>query len=124
MSAFISLLEKQKKRELQHFFDLPSKAKNTEWLTLQELEEQAQKLYNRISALLPNNIDLVRQEVQLETYRRPKAAARLQIRANISASNHRSYVLKLHCHEINPRGNMVKVARVEYHYKESRKRIV
>lgn len=123
MSAFISLLEKQKKRELQHFFELPARAKNTEWLTLQELEEQAQKLFKRISALLPNNIDLVRKEVQLETYRTPKPSARMQIKANISASNHRSYVLKLHCHEVNPKGNMIKVARVEYHYKESRKRI-
>ncbi|QNR23805.1 hypothetical protein [Croceimicrobium hydrocarbonivorans] len=121
MSAFISLLEKQKKRELQHQFDLPSKAKNTEWLTLQEVEGQAQKLYDRIVALLPNNISLVRQEVQLQTYKTPNPAARMQIRANISASNHRSYVLKIHCHELNPKGNMTKVARAEYHYKETRR---
>lgn len=122
MSAFISLLEKQKKRELQHFFELPSQAKNTEWLTFQELEEQAMKLFDRVSALLPNNVNLIREQVQLETYRKPRRAAKLQIRANISATNHRSYVLKLHCHELNPKGNMMKVARVEYHYKESRNR--
>ncbi len=121
MSAFISLLEKQKKRELQLQFDLPSKAKNTQWLTIQHLEEQAQKLYDSISALLPKNVSLVREEVNLQTYKTPNRAARMQIRANISATNHRSYVLKVHCHELNPKGNMAKVARAEYHYKESRK---
>jgi len=121
MSAFISLLDKQRKRELQHFFDLPSKAQNTEWLTLQELESQAQKLLDRITGLLPNNISLIREGVNLQTYKTPNRAARLQIRANISATNHRTYVLRIHCHELNPKGNMQKVARVEYHYKESRR---
>jgi len=120
MSAFISLLEKQKKREFQFQFDLPSKAKNTEWLTLQHVEEQAEKLYESVSALLPKNIKLKREMVNLQTYKTPKQAARMQIRANISATNHRSYVLKVHCHELNPRGNMAKVARAEYHYKEAR----
>ncbi len=120
MSAFISLLEKQKKRELQFQFDLPGKAKNTEWLTLQQVEEQAEKLYESISALLPKNIKLKREMVNLQTYKTPNRAARMQIRANISATNHRSYVLKVHCHEVNPRGNMAKVARAEYHYKEAR----
>lgn len=120
MSAFINLLEKQKKREFQFQFDLPSKAKNTEWLTLQHLEEQAERLYESISALLPKNVKLKREMVNLQTYKTPKQAARMQIRANISATNHRTYVLKVHCHELNPRGNMAKVARAEYHYKEAR----
>lgn len=121
MSAFISLLEKQKKREFQFQFDLPSKAQNTEWLTLQQVEEQAEKLYQSISALLPKNISLVRNQVNLQTYKTPNRAARMQIRANISATNHRSYVLRVHCHELNPKGNMAKVARAEYHYRESRR---
>lgn len=121
MSAFISLLEKQKKREFHFQFDLPSKARNTEWLTLQKVEEQAEKLYDSISALLPKNVSLVRNEVSLKTYKTPKPSAKMQIRANISATNHRSYVLRVHCHELNPKGNMAKVARAEYHYRESRK---
>lgn len=120
MSAFINLLEKQKKREFQFQFDLPSKARNTEWLTLQQLELQAEKLLADISALLPKNISLVREMVNLQTYKTPKTAAKMQIRANIAATNHRSYILKVHCHELNPKGNMAKVARAEYHYKEAR----
>lgn len=120
MSAFISLLEKQKKREFHFQFDLPARASNTEWLTLQKVEQQAEKLYESICALLPKNINLVRQQVNLQTYKTPTKAAKMQIRANISATNHRSYVLKVHCHELNPKGNMAKVARAEYHYKESR----
>lgn len=121
MSAFIHLLEKQKKREAHYHFDLPNKAKNTEWLTLKELEGQAEKLFDHVSALLPKNVFLVREMVNLQTYKTPSRAARMQIRANISATNHRTYVLKVHCHERNARGNLSKVARAEYHYKEQRK---
>jgi hypothetical protein len=120
MSAFINQLEKQKKREVHHQFVLPGTAQNAEWLTLQELEGQAQVLYNRIEALLPKNIRLERKGVQLQKFNSPSAKAKMQIRASISATNQRSYMLKIHCHEVNPKGGMTKIARAEYHYKESR----
>ncbi len=121
MSVFIEQLEKQKKREVQKLIDLPARGKNLQWLTLKGLEDQAAELYDQIAYLLPNNVDLVRTGVDLKTYAEARPATKIRFMAQLSATNHRSYLLKVHCHEVNPRGNWRKLAKAEYHYQEQRK---
>lgn len=120
MSAFISLLEKQKKREWYEAFDIPAKEKNAEWLTLRKMEDSAQNFCESVEALLPNNAKLIRKGVNLTNYKPAKASSKIKIRAQFSATNNRSYVLRLHCHELNHKGQMNKIARAEYHYTEKR----
>ncbi len=120
MSALISLLEKQKKREKYISFDIPAKEKNAAWLTMRVMDDSANEFCETIQAFLPNNAQLVRNEVKLTNYKTAKPATKMKIRAQISATNNRTYVLRLHCHELNHKGQMNKVARAEYHYIEKR----
>ena len=120
MGVFIDLLEKQKKRETQRTVDLPARGKNLKWVTLKGLEDQADDLYNQVSTLLPNNIDLKRIGVQLHTYGEARPSTKIRFMAQISETNHRTYLVKVHCHEVNPRGNWRKLAKAEYHYRERR----
>lgn len=120
MSALISLLEKQKKREKYISFDIPAKEKNAEWLTMRVMDDSANDFCETIQALLPNNAKLVRNEVKLTNYKSAKPSSKIKIRAQISATNNRTYVLRLHCHELNHKGQMNKIARAEYHYFEKR----
>lgn len=121
MSAFINLLERQKKRELYKLIDLPARGKNLQWITLKGLEDQALELHDQVASLLPNNVGLIRTGVQMETFAEARPATKIRIMAQISATNHRSYMVKVHCHEINPRGNWRKLAKAEYHYAEKRR---
>lgn len=121
MSAFIDLLERQKKRELSRIIDLPARGKNLQWLTLKGLEDQATELHDQVIDLLPNNVSLKRTGVQLEAFAQARPSTKIRIMAQISATNHRTYMVKVHCHEMNPRGNWRKLAKAEYHYSEKRR---
>lgn len=123
MSSFINLLDHQKKREKLVQIDLPAGKKNTLWYTIKAVEDQAQDLYDQITAMLPKQVSLKRSGLEMQNYKTPRVAAKLHIRAQISATNHRSYVLRIHCHELNPKGNLDKVARAEYTYVEERRAI-
>lgn len=120
MSALISLLEKQKKREWYIAFDIPAKEKNAEWLTMRIMEDSAADFCETMQAFLPINAKLVRNEVKLTNYKSASPSSKMKIRAQVSATNNRSYVLRMHCHELNHKGQMNKIARVEYYYIEKR----
>jgi hypothetical protein len=120
MSSLISLLEKQKRRELYIAFDIPAKEKNAEWLTLRKMDDSAHEFCESVQAFLPNNSELVRMEVKLTNYKAASPSSKMKIRAQISATNNRSYLLRLHCHELNNNGQMNKIARADYHYSEKR----
>jgi hypothetical protein len=120
MSGLINLLEKQKKREQYIAFDIPAKEKNAEWLTLRKMDDSAHDFCETVQEFLPNNSKLVRKEVKLVNYKAASPSSKMKIRAQISATNNRSYVLRLHCHELNSNGQMNKIARAEYIYTEKR----
>lgn len=121
MSAFINQLERQKKRELSRVIDLPARGKNLQWLTLKGLEDQAIELHDQVVDLLPNHVSLRRTGVQMETFSEARPSTKIRIMAQISETNHRTYMVKVHCHEMNPKGNWRKLAKAEFHYAEKRK---
>jgi len=93
MSALISLLEKQKKREQYISFDIPAQENNAAWLTMRKMEASAEDFCETIQALLPNNAKLIRNEVKLINYEPATPSSRIKIRAQISATNNRTYVV-------------------------------
>lgn len=116
MNGYLEMLERNKKRELQKSFDLTGGKQGATWYTLQHMEEEASRLAAQLQPMLPGSVQLNRKSVKLESYAQAEAHAKIQIKSQVSAVNNKEVIIKLHCHQINPKGKPVKLALAVYNF--------
>ncbi len=121
MSGFLQMLERQKKRERQQTFDLGNQTKIGQWLALEKCEQEATALCKAVALALPQKETLVRQSVSMESYRKPSSKAHIRVKTQVSALSRKTLQIKVHCHEVDPKGRFNKLSKAVYHYQRERK---
>lgn len=116
MNGYLEMLERNKKRELQKVFDLTGGNQDPSWHTLQHMEEEASRLAAQLQPMLPGRVRLNRKSVKLESYAQAQAHAKIQIKSQVSAVSSKEVIIKLHCHQIKPKGKPVKLALAIYNF--------
>lgn len=120
MRNLIYTLEERGQRELYSSFTLPQSERQALWKTLEKMEKQALILQKRVCLVLPPELELIRRKVELTNYHEPPRGAQFKIRAQLSQTNHGSFLLRLHCHALQAKGQFLKIARADYHYQTRR----
>lgn len=120
MSGFLQMLDKQKKRERQITVELNAKDHNTQWSALKKCEEEAQQLCQTVLGALPTNNALNPLSVNMQSYAKPASHSKLRIKTQVSILSNKQLQIKVHCHQVDPKGRFQKLNKVVYNYSRSR----